>query len=161
MMSALLQLSNSILCWSCFSSATLLDFQSPSQGQIHKGILANVHLFMLTIQLYLHLYLFGGFLPVWDLAIVITLPSVANKLQCIVELFLSTLGGRMVFQVTDLLLFPTLFLWGSFLFMYFFYRDVPMMIPTAQHFVWKKDALLWPFLSVLQFVPFISTGGSF
>lgn len=119
MMPALLQFSNSILCWSCFSSATVLDFQSSSQGLIHKSILANIRFFMLTIQLYLYLYFFVVFFLFWDLAIVIILPSVANKLQCIVELLVCTMGGRFIFQVTDLLLFPT-FTQGSVLFVYFF-----------------------------------------
>ena len=109
MMPALLRLSNSILCLLCFSPVTALNFQDSSQGQIHKGILANVHLCMLTNQLCLHLYLFGVVFPFFEtLALVIILPSVANKLQCTVELLLSTLEGRLGFQVIDFLLFPIL-----------------------------------------------------
>jgi len=105
----LLWLSNSILCLSCFSPATILNFQGSSQGQIHRGILANVRLCMLTNQLYLHLYLFGGFFPFLEiLALVIFLSSVANKPQCTVELLLSTLEGRFGFRVIDFLLFAIL-----------------------------------------------------
>jgi len=64
---------------------------------------------MLTNQLYLHLYLFGGFFPFLEiLALVIFLSSVANKPQCTVELLLSTLEGRFGFRVIDFLLFAIL-----------------------------------------------------
>lgn len=46
---------------SCFSPEATLNFQGSSQGQIHKWILENFHLCMLTNQLYLRLCHFMGF----------------------------------------------------------------------------------------------------
>lgn len=102
MIPALVQLSESILCLSCFSPETTLNFQGSNQDQIHKGLLANFHLCMLTNQLYLHLM---GFFHLLRPALVLVLPSIAIKLLCTIKLLLITLEDRLGFQVIDFLLF--------------------------------------------------------